>query len=49
MAGLILRYMGMTGTETLELLRRQRPGALYNQCYADYVLSCDLEVPVAAP
>jgi protein-tyrosine phosphatase len=43
MAGLILRYLGLSGAESLDLLRRRRPGALYNQCYADYLLSCDLE------
>ena len=45
-AGLVLKHMGMTGQEALELLRRQRPGALYNEAYAAYLLS--LEDPPTA-
>jgi len=41
-AGLILRYLGMSGEEAVQLLRLRRPGALYNQVYADYLLSCEV-------
>jgi protein-tyrosine phosphatase len=43
-AGLILMYLGKSGTQAVEELRRRRPGALYNQTYASYLLSCRLEV-----
>jgi len=39
MAGLILRYLGMSGDEVVNLLREKRQGALYNKSFADYV-SC---------
>jgi protein-tyrosine phosphatase len=42
-AGLVLRYLGMTGEETVALLRRQRPGALYNRAFAEYLATCALE------
>jgi len=38
-AGLILRYLGMSGDEVVSLLRERRQGALYNKAFADYV-SC---------
>ena len=42
MAGLILRYLGMSGDEVVRLLREKRQGALYNKAFAEYV--CCAEV-----
>lgn len=39
LAGLILVYLGMEGRQTVELLRSRRPGALFNEVFADYLLS----------
>ena len=39
-AGLILSYMGVPGEETVKLLRQKRPGALFNQTFAEYLLTC---------
>jgi protein-tyrosine phosphatase len=39
MAGLILTYLGMQGADALDLLRQKRPGALYNENFANYLLS----------
>lgn len=39
MAGLILMYLGKEGPEVVEHLRSKRPGALFNQVFADYLLS----------
>jgi protein-tyrosine phosphatase len=39
LAGLILVYMGVEGKGAVELLRSRRPGALFNQVFADYLLS----------
>jgi len=36
-AGLILTYQGMKGVDAVELLRRKRPGALYNENFASYL------------
>jgi protein-tyrosine phosphatase len=36
-AGLILVHLGMTGEEAFTLLRRKRPGALFNDVFADYL------------
>src|SRR5438067_10467366 len=33
LAGLILTYLGMSGADAVTLIRRKRPGALYNHCY----------------
>jgi protein-tyrosine phosphatase len=38
-AGLILNYLGMPGEETVTHLRRKRPGALFNQTFAEYLSS----------
>ena len=38
-AGLILIYLGMSGAEAVELLREKRPGALFNEKFADYLLT----------
>lgn len=37
LAGLILTYLGMSGEEAVELIRRQRMGALYNKNFATYL------------
>jgi protein-tyrosine phosphatase len=39
LAGLILVYMGFEGSRAVELLRSRRPGALFNQVFADYLRS----------
>jgi protein-tyrosine phosphatase len=39
LAGLILVYLGKNGRETVELLRARRPGALFNETFAEYLLS----------
>ena len=39
MAGLILTYLGMPGADAVDLLRQKRPGALYNENFANYLLS----------
>lgn len=36
-AGLILVRLGLTGEEAFGLLRRKRPGALFNDVFADYL------------
>jgi protein-tyrosine phosphatase len=36
-AGLILVKLGLTGEEAFALLRRKRPGALFNDVFADYL------------
>ncbi|HXG12017.1 MAG TPA: dual specificity protein phosphatase [Gemmataceae bacterium] len=41
-AGLILMHLGMTAAEAIDLLRQRRPGALFNQAFASYLLSCPL-------
>lgn len=38
-AGLILLHLGMPGEETVSLLRRKRPGALFNERFAEYLLN----------
>jgi protein-tyrosine phosphatase len=38
LAGLILVYMGMEGKAAVDFLRGRRPGALFNQIFADYLL-----------
>jgi protein-tyrosine phosphatase len=37
MAGLILSYLGMTGEAAVKLLRKKRPGALFNDAFANYL------------
>ncbi|MFZ2096049.1 MAG: dual specificity protein phosphatase family protein [Anaerolineales bacterium] len=37
LAGLILTYLGMSGGDAIELIRRQRQGALYNKNFAAYL------------
>jgi protein-tyrosine phosphatase len=36
-AGLILANLGLSGEETVRILRQKRPGALFNQTFADYL------------
>jgi protein-tyrosine phosphatase len=37
-AGLILHHLGMPGPETVRFLRDRRPGALFNEVFAEYLL-----------
>ena len=37
MAGLILVHMGMHGRDAVSLLRDKRPGALFNETFAEYL------------
>ncbi len=37
LAGLILVYMGMEGKAAVDFLRSRRPGALFNQIFAEYL------------
>ena len=47
LAGLILVYMGVEGKDAVELLRGRRPGALFNQVFADYLLGLPAGGPSA--
>lgn len=38
-AGVILKYLGITGQAVLDHIRDRRPGALYNKKYAEYLES----------
>lgn len=38
-AGLALVYLGMTGEAAVALLQSRRPGALFNEVFADYLRS----------
>jgi protein-tyrosine phosphatase len=40
-AGLILRYLGFGGQDVVSLLRSRRPGALFNEVFAEYLLTVD--------
>ena len=46
-AGLILHRLGMPGDRVVERLRDRRPGALFNEVFADHILS--LPVPAIRP
>ena len=48
LAGLILRYLGMSGPEVVEHLRQRRPGALFNEVFAAYLVSL-AELPPSHP
>ncbi len=48
LAGLILRYLGMSGPEAVEHLRQRRPGALFNEVFAAYLVSLE-ELPPSHP
>jgi protein-tyrosine phosphatase len=39
MVALILRYLGMDAQAAVERCRQRRPGALFNQTFADYLLT----------
>lgn len=41
-AGLILVYLGRQGGEVVEHLRERRPGALFNENFANYLQSIDV-------
>jgi len=49
LAGLILTYLGMSGDEAVDLIRKQRMGALYNKNFAAYLhgLPSQIEAIVA--
>jgi protein-tyrosine phosphatase len=47
LAGMALVYMGMEGKDAVALLRRRRPGALFNQVFADYLGSLPAGGPSA--
>jgi protein-tyrosine phosphatase len=36
-AGLILVHLGLSGEEAFQLLRRKRPGSLFNEVFANYL------------
>jgi hypothetical protein len=38
-AGMIMANLGKTGKETVTLLRQRRPGALFNEVFAAYLLN----------
>ena len=42
-AGMILAHQGLTGTEVVDLICRQREGALYNRVFRSYLLSLGAE------
>ncbi len=48
LAGLILRYLGMSGPEVVSHLRQRRPGALFNEVFAAYLVGLD-ELPPSHP
>lgn len=38
-AGVILNKLGMPGPDVVQRLRERRPGALFNDCFAEYLAS----------
>src|SRR5215470_2444879 len=42
MAGLIMVYLGSTGPKAVELIRQRRPGALFNENFASYLMSLQM-------
>ncbi len=40
-AALVLMHHGMTGPQAVERLRARRPGALFNEVFANYLLQLD--------
>jgi protein-tyrosine phosphatase len=42
-AGLILNELGVSGAEALARIRARRPGALFNETFADYLASLDAD------
>jgi hypothetical protein len=49
MAGLILTTMGMPGPAAVGRIRERRPGALYNDRFADYLTSMPASPPATSP
>jgi protein-tyrosine phosphatase len=47
LAGLILVYLGVEGRDAVDLLRGRRPGALFNQIFAEYLGSLPAGGPSA--
>ncbi len=46
-AGLVLMYLGMEGPEVVSHLRQKRPGALFNEVFANYLQTLqDLPLPL---
>jgi protein-tyrosine phosphatase len=39
LAGVILHKLGMAGPQVVQRLRERRPGALFNECFAEYLES----------
>ena len=48
-AGVILTELGMTGSEAVQTLRARRPGALFNEVFADYLASLPAARRVSRP
>jgi protein-tyrosine phosphatase len=48
LAGLILRYLGMSGPEVVSHLRQRRPGALFNEVFAADLVNL-AELPPSHP
>ena len=46
-AGLIMIEMGMSGQEAVARLRERRPGALFNDGFADYLVSLSAVIPLS--
>lgn len=44
-AGLIMTHLGMSGGEVVAMLRRKRPGALFNENFARYLHSVPRDAP----
>jgi protein-tyrosine phosphatase len=42
LTGLIMMHLGMSGEEVVAVLRRKRPGALFNQAFAEYLTRLNL-------
>jgi hypothetical protein len=49
LAGMVLRHFGLPGAAVVERLRARRPGALYNDVFADYLASLPAARPVEIP
>ena len=43
-AGVILWKLGMNGPEVVERIRERRPGALFNEIFAEYLSSLSLQI-----
>ncbi len=42
-AGMVLIYLGLTGPQAVEQIRARRPGALYNEKFASFLMACEPE------